>query len=214
MSNNMTFWTRTFGFLLLGFMCPMSPESSADSLDQLTDLTGKATSIVTLKGRDNFNSEYLYDVSVKNLSSETFIGDSLFVVLDKVTNIGGEDRENLNSDTILSRMEVLGQDGETQNGKPYFRIPIGSPPDLTPSSQSLPVNVRLRNKDYLIVFTPAFRVFGLKRPPPEPRQTQAAPVQPASIPTAPSRNSIDKLIQLLIKKGVVTEEEWRKANQP
>ena len=25
---------------------------------------------------------------------------------------------------------------------------------------------------------------------------------------------VDKLLQLLLKKGVITEEEWRKANQP
>ena len=187
---------------------------AASSLDQLTDLTGKASAVVTLKGRDNFNSEYLYDVSVENLSADTIIGDSLFIVLDKVTNIGGEDRENLNSDTILSRMEVLGQDGETQDGKPYFQIPAGSTTDLTPSSQSLPASVRLRNKDYLIVFTPSFKVLGLKRPPPEPKQTPAAPVQPGATPAAPSRSSVDKLIQLLIKKGVLTDEEWHKANQP
>jgi hypothetical protein len=114
----------------------------------------------------------------------------------------------------LSRMEVLGQDGETQDGKPYFQIPAGAATDLTPSSQSLPVSVRLRNKDYLVVFTPSFKVYGLKRPPPEPKQAQAAPVQPGATPAAPSRNSVDKLIQLLIKKGVLTEEEWRKANQP
>ena len=57
-------------------------------------------------------------------------------------------------------------------------------------------------------------MLGQIRPPPEPKQTQAAPVQPGSNPIVPGRNSIDKLIQLLIKKGVVTEEEWRKANQP
>lgn len=214
MSRDMTPLRLSFAVILLGLLWPMASESSAGPLDQLTDLTGKATVVVTLKGRDNFNSEYLYDVSVKNLSPETFIGDSLFLVLDKVTNIGGEDRENLNSDTILSRMEVLGQDGETQDGKPYFKVPAGSTIDLTPSSQSLPAIVRLRNKDYLIVFTPSFKVYGQKRPPPEPKQTQAAPVQPEATPTAPSRNSVDKLIQLLIKKGVVTEEEWRKANQP
>jgi hypothetical protein len=171
-------------------------------------LTGKATAVVTLKARDNFNSEYRYDVSVKNLSPDTFIGDSLFVVLDKVTNIGGDDRENLNSDPILSRMEVLGQDGETQDGKPYFQIPAGSATDLAPSSQSLPASVRLRNKDYMIVFTPSFKVFGIKRPPPV-AKTAEKPGPPAS-----STNSVDKLIQLLIKKGVVTEEEWHKANQP
>ena len=214
MSRKMTYWGLGLALILFNLLWPLTPESSAESLDQLTDLTGKATSIVTLKGRDNFNSEYLYDVSVKNLSPDTFIGDSLFVVLDKVTNIGGEDRENLNSDTILSRMEVLGQDGETQDGKPYFKIPSAPTTDLTPSSLSLPVSVRLRNKDYLIVFTPSFKVYGLKRPAPEPKQVQATPVLPGTTLTAPSRNSVDKLIQLLIKKGVVTEEEWRKANQP
>jgi len=214
MSRNMTLWRLSFAVILLGLLWPMVPESSAGPLDQLTDLAGKATVVVTLKGRDNFNSEYRYDVSVKNLSADTFIGDSLFIVLDKVTNIGGEERENLNLDTILSRMEVLGQDGETQDGKPFFQIPAGSTTDLTPYSQSPPASVRLRNKDYLIVFTPSFKVLGQKRPPPEPKQTQAAPVQPVATPPVPSRNSVDKLIQLLIKKGVVTEEEWRKANQP
>ena len=208
MLRNMTLWRLSFAVILLGPVWPMVPESSAGSLDQLTDLTGKATAVVTLKGRDNFNSEYRYDVSVKNLSADTYIGDALFIVLDKVTNIGGGDRENLNSDTILSRMEVLGQDGETQDGKPYFQIPAGSSTDLIPYSQSLPVSVRLRNKDYLIVFTPSFKVLGIKRPLPL-AKTAEKPGLPAS-----STNSVDKLIQLLIKKGVVTEEEWRKANQP
>ena len=214
MPRKRTRWRLSFVAILLSQLCPMAPESSAGPLDQLTDLTGRTSVIVTLKGRDNFNSEYLYDVSVKNLSADTFIGDSLFIVLDKVTNIGGEDRENLNSDPILSRMEVLGQNGETQDGKPYFQIPAGSATDLPPSSQSLPASVRLRNKDYLIVFTPSFKVFGLKRPPPEPKQALAAPVQPVTTPTTPNRNPVDKLIQLLIKKGLLTEEVWRKANQP
>ena len=201
-------WPLSFAVILLSLLWPLVPEGSAGPLDQLTDLTGKATAVITLKGRDNFNSEYRYDVSVKNLSPDTFIGDSLFIVLDKVTNIGGDDRENLNSDTILSRMEVLGQDGETQDGKPYFKIPAGSTTDLAPSSQSLPASVRLRNKDYLIVFTPSFKVFGLKRPPPVAKTTE----KPGPPPN--SSNPVDKLIQLLIKKGVLTEEEWRKANQP
>jgi hypothetical protein len=60
----------------------------------------------------------------------------------------------------------------------------------------------------MIVFTPSFKVFGIKRPPPV-AKTAEKPGPPAS-----STNSVDKLIQLLIKKGVVTEEEWHKANQP
>jgi len=214
MSRQRTVWQLTVAAILLSLSWPLAPTCQASPLDQLTDLTDKSAVIITLKGRDNFNSEYRYDVSVKNLSADTLISDSLFIVLDKVTNIGGESRENLTSETLLSRMEVLGQDGETQEGKPYFQIPAGSLPDLAPHGQTLPANVRLRNKDYMIVFTPSFKVFGLKRPPPEPKQPQAASSQPGTTSATPSRNSVDKLIQLLIKKGVVTEEEWRKASQP
>ena len=190
---------------------------AASSLDQLTELTGKASVVVTLKGRDNFTSEYRYDVSVRNHTSDVLIADSLVIVLDKIINLAGEDREALTGESFLKRFDVLGQDGETEDGKPFFRIPVGPTPDLGSLTDSLPVTVRLRNKDYLSVFTPSFKVLGQKRPPPEPKQAQQTPaalVQPGATPTAPSRNSVDKLIQLLIKKGVVTEEEWRKANQP
>ena len=190
---------------------------AASSLDQLTELTGKASVVVTLKGRDNFTSEYRYDVSVRNHTSDVLIADSLVIVLDKIINLAGEDREALTGESFLKRFDVLGQDGETEDGKPFFRIPVGPTPDLGSLTDSLPVTVRLRNKDYLSVFTPSFKVLGQKRPPAEPKQAQQTPaarVQPGDTPTAPSRNSVDKLIQLLIKKGVVTEEEWRKANQP
>src|SRR5262245_16775632 len=92
MSRNLTLLWLSISVTLVSLLSPMVLESHAGPLDQLTDLSGKATVVVTLKGRDNFNSEYLYDVSVKNLSPDTFIGDSLFLVLDKVTNIGGEER--------------------------------------------------------------------------------------------------------------------------
>jgi hypothetical protein len=188
---------------------------AAPSLDQLTDLTGNASVVVTLKGRDNFTSEYRYDVSVRNHSADLLIADSLVIVLDKIANLAGADREGLTGESFLKRFDILGQDGETDDGKPFFRIPLGPTPDLGPLADSLPVTVRLRNKDYVSVFTPSFKVLGQKRPPPEPKQTPAAsPVQPGITPSTPSRNSIDKLTQLLIKKGVITEEEWRKANQP
>lgn len=181
---------------------------AAVSLDQLTDLTGRATAVVTLRGRDNFTSEYRYDVSVKNLSPDPLIGDSLVVVVDKITNLAGEDRDPLKGESFLSRFEVLGQDGETDDGKPYFRVPAGSGPDLLPQSESRPVTVRLRNKEYLIVFTPSFRVLGLKRPPAAPQPSEQVTTTP------PAKNPLDKLIELLIKKGVITEEEWRGAAKP
>lgn len=192
--------------------------SRARAFEQLIDLTGRVQTIVTLKGRDNFTSEYRYDVAVKNQTPEPLIGDSLIVVLDRITNLAGEDRQNLNNDTILSRFEIVGEDGHTDDGKPFFRIPTGNTPDLAPQTDSRPATVRIRNKEYLAVFTPSFKVYGLKRQPiaeSKPVETVAPPGPAAPAPPqAATRTTVDKLIQLLIKKGVLTEEEWRKANQP
>jgi len=199
----------------MSLMLGVPVHSLADSLEPLADLTGKVNAVVTLKGRDNFASEYRYDISVRNQSPDTIAGDSLIIVLDRITNLAGEDRQSLNNDTILSRFEVLGEDGQTAEGKSFFRVPIGATPDLGPQSESLPASVRIRNKEYLAVFTPSFRVYGQKRvPTPEPKRTEAVPPAGPTVgsPAPPSR--MDKLIQLLIKKGVLTEEEWRKANQP
>jgi hypothetical protein len=96
----------------------------ASSVDQLTDLTGKAVVTVTLTGRDNFNSEYRYDLTVRNRSSDPFIADSLIVVLEKITNLAGEDREPLKSEPLIHRFEVIGQDGETEDGKPLSAFEI------------------------------------------------------------------------------------------
>jgi hypothetical protein len=197
---------------LIGLAWLETPEVAAGPLEQLTDLTGRATTTVTLKGRDNFTSEYRYDVSVRNHSPDPLVADSLIIVLDKITNLAGEDREPLKSETLLSRFEVVGQDGETEDGKPFFRIPAGPSQDLSPQTDSLPAFVRIRNKDYLAIFTPSFRVFGQKRVPMEARRSEGSAAPPSQGP--PARTPVDKLIQLLIKKGVVTEEEWRKANQP
>lgn len=178
-------------------------------VDQLPDLTDKAAqAVITLKGRDNFNSEYIFDVSVKNMSSDPLEGESLVIVLDRITNIGGDDMTSGTSESNLSRMEILGQDGETDEGKPYFRIPRGAGSDLPPYSESSPVTVRIRNKDYLIVFTPFFRVHGLKRAPaPSKPKERLAPVTPAKTPA-------DKLIQMLIQKDILSKEEGRALYQP
>ncbi|OQW31589.1 MAG: hypothetical protein A4E19_08225 [Nitrospira sp. SG-bin1] len=209
--------TRTYGFAVAITIACGPVCGFAGSLDHLTDLTGRVQAIVTLKSRDNFTSEYRYDVSVRNLSPDAIISDSLVIVLDKITNLAGEDREGLTGESFLKRFDILDQDGQTDDGKPYFRIPTGTAPDLVPQSDSLPATVRVRNRDYVAVFTPSFKVLGQKRPPPEAKRAESpTPSMPSALgpSTAATRNAVDKLIQLLIKKGVLTEEEWRKANQP
>jgi hypothetical protein len=195
-------------FTVLLAIEPMT--ASAGSFDHLVDFTGKTNVIVTLKGHDTFTSEYRYDISVRNLSPDSIIADSLVIVLDKITNLAGADREGLTGELFLKRFDIPDQDGQTDDGKPYFRIPVGTSPDLVPQTESLPVTVRIRNRDYVAIFTPSFRVLGEKRPPPEPKRAES----PATPTQAQAQAPIDKLIQLLIKKGVLTEEEWRKANRP
>jgi hypothetical protein len=193
-------------YFIAGWYMPFAGEAA--SLDQLSDLTGKATPIVTLKGRDNFTSEYRYDVSVRNNSGDPLIADSLVLVLDKVTNLAGEEREPLKNESFLQRFEVLDQDGETDDGKPFFRVPTGSSPDLAPHSDSRAATVRLRNRDYVAVFTPSFRVLGLRRPPPKAK----APEPPPQM--TENTQAIEKLLQLLIKKGVITDEEAKSMKRP
>lgn len=197
--------------LLTALILASPVKSLASVLDQSTDLAGKAQVIVTFKGRDNFTSEYKYDVTVRNQTADPLIGESLVVVLDKITNLAGEEREPLKGETILSRFDVLGQDGETSEGKPIFHVPVEGAHDLLPQTESRPVSVRLRNKDYISVFTPVFKVYGTKRPPSKPEASDAT-TQPAH--QIQAIKQMDKLIQLLIKKGVITEEEWKKAKQP
>jgi hypothetical protein len=202
---------RATGRLLLCMLVLIETTAArafASPIDQLADLTGKAVVTVTLTGRDNFNSEYRYDLTVRNRSSDPLIADSLIVVLEKITNLAGEERDPLKSEPLIHRFEIIGQDGETEDGKPFFRVPVGTQPDLAPLTDSSPLSVRIRNKDYVSMFTPSFRVYGKKRLPAE---SKAAISQPQ--PVSPSQDRTDRLIQLLLKKGIITEED-RKAIQP
>ena len=207
----MRFWLR-LGAVAYALGIGPIPAAFAGSLDQLTDLTGKVQTIITLKGRDNFISEYRYDVSVRNLSPDTFKADSLIIVLDRITNLAGEDHEGLTGESFLKRFDVVGQDGHTEDGKPYFQLPAGRSPDLLPQTDSPPAVVRIRNRDYVAVFTPSFRVFGQKRLAQESRRGESASASAQS--NAANRAALEKLIQLLIKKGVLTAEEGRKLTQP
>ena len=112
---------------------------AAAPLDQLTDLTGKASVVVTLKGRDNFTSEYRYDVSVRNHSSDLLIADSLVIVLDKITNLAGEDREGLTGESFLTRFEVLGRTAKPTMANLFSAFRLAQPPTSARSpTASLP----------------------------------------------------------------------------
>jgi hypothetical protein len=183
---------RTLSACLLVSLSAGGTSAAAPSVDELADLGSSASPIVTLKARDNFLNEFRYDVSVRNQAAEPIESGSLVLVLDQITDLAGKD--------ALDRIEVLGQDGETAEGKPYFRIPL-STAGLAPYTVSPPATVRLRNSAYTIIFTPSFRVRGMRR----------SPVQQ-------STETVRTLIQVLEKKGVITQEDLqdvlRSSSQP
>lgn len=155
----------------------LNANAQAVPVDELPDLSSSVATIVTLKSRDNFLNEFRYDVTVRNQSTDPIEPGSLVLVLEQITDLAGKD--------ALDRIEVLGQDGQTAEGKPYFRIPLPSAA-LGPYSESPPAIVRLRNVAYTIIFTPSFRVRGVRH---------------STAETAKA------LIEVLQKKGVVTPED-------
>jgi hypothetical protein len=165
----------------------MSPALAGPPVDELPDLTGRATAVVTLKEHDNFANEYTFDVRVRNHMATGIEAGSLVLVLDHVTDVGGK--------STLDRVEAIGRDGETKDGKPYYRVPG---PALPPYGESDALTIRLRNSDYVALWTPSFRVRGTAAPDPGRRAADA----------------LHTLIDLLIKKGLLTEEEWNEAAHP
>ena len=59
----------------------------AASVDQLPDLTGRASAIPTLKARDNFANQFEYDVTVRNRTSDPLVADSLVPVVERITEL-------------------------------------------------------------------------------------------------------------------------------
>ena len=154
-------------------------------VDQLPDLTSSVATVVTLMSRDNFHNEFRYDVTVRNQGGEP-IESSLVLVLDQITDLAGKD--------ALDRIEVLGQDGETVQGRPYFKIPLNG--GLAGYAESPPATVRLRNSAYTIIFTPSFRVRGIRR----------------SV-AQKSADMTSVLLELLQRKGVLTEDDLREVQR-
>ncbi len=200
--------------LCAGSLLSGPTESAASPFEELADLTGQVQPVASLVAQDNFSNEIRYEVTVKNVTGTRVIADSLIIVLDKISSRGGSEREPLRKEPLLNLIEILGQDGETPDGKPYFQVPTDGKADLDPYAQSQPVAIHMRNPSYLSGITPSFRVYGQYRPPEKAEQKTLPP--PARATKSPFRTkqdpALDNLIRLLIKKGILTPKEWHDAS--
>lgn len=191
----MTAWSSVIGTAFLLLSAIDSQAVVTVLLDQLEDLTGGAIPIATLIERNNFANEFRYDVAVQNRTSHPILTDSLIVVVDQITDLAGKD--------ATDRIEVVGPDGQTPTGKPYYKVPGTKNAQLAPYTESEPAVVRLRNPYYTILFEPSFRVLGQQ-------VREAPPRAPAPTPPPPKaeEDPIKRLVEILIKKGILAPEDW------
>lgn len=209
------------GALLAFALGCLGATGAGAATSESSDLSGRVMAQITRQSYDNFSSETRYEVRAANVTSQTFEADSLVIVLDQLTNFAGQAVDPVSKQSLISQVEILGQDGTTAGGKPYFSVPLSGQEEFGPYAKSDPVTVRLRNTSFITGLTPSFKVMGKrkKEPPPEQPRTAGdragpAPRQPAPAAETKLEKKFDALLDVLSKKGVLTEEERRDVDSP
>ncbi len=170
--------------VVLALLLFARPQAWAVDVDRLEDLTGGAVPVVTFEQHDTFTNEYLYTVKVINRTGDPILANTLVLVISAVLNQSLQD--------VLESLEVFTPDGRT-GGKPYFMIPTGGVAELPTYQESPSITVRLRSPDYVRYFPPSFQVRGIRRT---------------------ATQSLEKLVQQLKTKGVLSEAEAQKVLRP
>jgi len=167
------------------------------SIDELPDLTGGVIPLLTYDSGGSFTGggelfsggslssrqDVRYRVQVKNQTGDPIDADSLIVVVYKI-------QEMAQLRDVTTSLDISGTDGNTEDGKPYFRVPVNGQTELPPYGESELFTIEIKNPDLLRLYPPVLRVRGI-------RKTVSQTFQGA--------------LQTLIQEGVVTPEEAQKA---
>lgn len=167
------------------------------SIEGLADLTGGVIPLLTYDSGGSFTGggqlfsggslssrgEIRYLVRVKNQTGDPIEADSLIVVVHQI-------QEMARLRDVTTRLDIRGTDGFTEDGKPYFRVPVDGQAELPPYGESELFPIEIKNPDLLRLYPPVLRVRGI-------RKTTSQAFQDA--------------LQTLIRKGIVTPEEAQKA---
>jgi hypothetical protein len=190
--------TLQFLLLLLVGHGGVSEGAYGDSSnDQLVDLTGGVIPLLTYDtgasstgggelfsgGRLSSRGDIRYLVRVKNQTGDPIEADSLILVVDKI-------QEMARLRDMTTSLDIQGVDGYTEDGKPYFRVPVDGQAELSPYGESETFPIEISNPDLLRLYPPVLRVRGI-------RKTASHTFQGA--------------LQTLIQQGVVSPEEAQKA---
>lgn len=144
--------------------------SAFPSIDELPDITGGVVPVLTYDagqgagsggelfsgGRLSQRGDVRYVVRVRNQSGDPIEADSLIVVVQKI-------QEMARLRDVTGKLDLPGADGRTEDGKPYFRIPVGSKSELEPYGESESITITIENPDLLRLYPPVLRVRGVRR---------------------------------------------------
>ncbi len=163
-----------FSVILLTGVVGASP-----SVDELPDITGAVIPVVTYDpqqattsggelfsgGRLSQRGDYRYIVRVRNQSGDPIEADSLILVVQKLQSMSqGLDFTDPSRATLFNgKVDILGTDGLTEDGKPYFRVPVGGNAELEPYGESEPLLIEIRNPNKIRLYPPVFRIRGVRR---------------------------------------------------
>jgi len=182
-----------FFYIVITTILALTIYSPVGAEDQLSDLTGGVIPLVSFGQTDSFStggelfatgelttrSDLRYSIRVKNQTSDPILASSLIIVIDQIIEVArGRD--------VTNQLEVIGHDGSTEEGKPFFRIPPGSSTESAPFAESHPVLVQIRNPDLIRLSTPILRVRGVR---------------------VDAIQHIEELGRVLIEKGLLSPEE-------
>ena len=135
-SNNIFPLDRIFLLLVLfGFGVVSERVYGVSSIDELPDLTGGVIPLLTYDSGGSFTGggelfsggslssrqDVRYRVQVKNQTGDPIDADSLIVVIYKI-------QEMAQLRDMTTSLDISGTDGNMEDGKPYFRVPVDDHP--------------------------------------------------------------------------------------
>jgi hypothetical protein len=144
----------------------------AYSASQAQDITGAVIPIVSYSdpfggigewdsdGRLSSRFEFRFRVRVRNQSGDPIDGDSLVVVVQRIASA------NYLHD-VTGELEYVGAGGHMEDGKPFYRVPLGGKSELGPYAESEEFQLDIRNPNLYVIYTPILRVYGVRRSDPE-----------------------------------------------
>jgi len=147
-------------------------------VDELPDITGSVIPVVTYDPKSSTTSggelfsggslsqrgDVRFVVRVRNQSGDPIEADSLILIIQRLQEMAQlRDITEGGGDLFSGKTEILGADGRTEEGKPYFYVPVGGSDELEPYGESEPILIEIRNPNLYRFYPPVLRVRGVRR---------------------------------------------------